>query len=453
MIKVVLPKKNRLINKLFNTEKAHSENNMDLVLKENLDKVIFASFGNVVQYEIEIHNKVNSIGEEIKQDGQYIVVYHGGEKRIIVFSYELANSTRNGYIISKIPIALRKWHECGVHVCKLQLFLLSVAPNVYERCKNTDDVYRNVNIVNFTTHTINNTQTFVYKLCQTLGIDILNLNELPWTYNQSNNSKLGKFNSVSDVRRLKNEVRRRNTFNEGSYIVEDDDKVVIYGKTFGNNGFETILIALVVRKLTNKDVYFWQIKDVNTMSGEERRANRISSENLSLLSSVGIVVFDELVDYVQDGDVEGVRIDEPIRNQLEFIKNLIIKYGSDEKKCYLCDCNIQKLIIASHIHRVVDIKLENCSLEEKKAKAISGDNGLWLCANHDKLFENGLIYFDDSGNLRISEDLSEEHIQYVNNISTKMIDGEFKIEQQHFNENMKHYISLHRNRTHPEAQE
>ena len=453
MIRVILPKKNRLINKLFNTEEAHNANDINFVLRENLDKVIFSSFGDVVQYDVEIHPKVNIKGEEVIQNGQYIEVDNGEEKRIIVFSYELANSTRNGYIISKIPIALRKWYECGIDVCKLQLFLLSVDSDVYDRCKNSNEVYRNVNIVNFTTHTINNTQTFVYKLCQTLGIDILNLHELPWAYNQSNYGKLGKFNSVSDVRRLKNEVRGRNTFNEGSYIVEDDDKVVIYGKTFGNNGFETVLIAWVVKMLADKRVFFWQIKDVRTMSGEERNPSPIASDNLNLLKDLGIVVFDELRDYVSWLSEESVDVGEKeVRDQLEFIKNLLIKFGSDEKKCYLCDCNIQKLIVASHIHRIADIKLENCSFEEKRAKAISGDNGLWLCANHDKLFENGLIYFDDCGVLKMSEKLSEEQLQFIKNISTKMQGESFVIEQEHFNEDMKGYISLHRRRTHPEVE-
>ena len=34
--------------------------------------------------------------------------------------------------------------------------------------------------------------------------------------------------------------------------------------------------------------------------------------------------------------------------------NLFEKFG--DKKCYLCDCDIDHMIIASHIHRVTDIK-------------------------------------------------------------------------------------------------
>ena len=39
---------------------------------------------------------------------------------------------------------------------------------------------------------------------------------------------------------------------------------------------------------------------------------------------------------------------------LPTILNLFKKFG--DKKCYLCDCDIDSLIIASHIHRVTDIK-------------------------------------------------------------------------------------------------
>lgn len=33
-------------------------------------------------------------------------------------------------------------------------------------------------------------------------------------------------------------------------------------------------------------------------------------------------------------------------------------------------------------------------------------NGLFLCSNHDKVFDNGLITFDSSGRIIISEQLS-----------------------------------------------
>jgi predicted restriction endonuclease len=170
-----------------------------------------------------------------------------------------------------------------------------------------------------------------------------------------------------------------------------------------------------------------------------------------LLKSLGIECFDELRDYTPN---EEALVDGDARNQAEFMKNLMRKYGSDEKKCFLCNCNIQRLIIASHIHRVCDINRENITFMEKRAKAVSGDNGLWLCANHDKLFEYGLIYFDENGAMKVSDsgDLTEEQKEFVEGITipNDPANNSVVIAEELLTEEMKHFLSIHRQRTHPE---
>lgn len=443
MYKVILQRDNRLINKLFNTEKAAPDKN--LLFMDNLLKVLRTSFGTTISkkdIDFEIKEKPHP------QDGQFIIVNYEGLTKYIFFSYERPEDTRNGYIVSKIPISLRQWYNDESTRKEFEVFLLDVSKDDYKK-----DNYEKVDFCNYSESTVNQYQTFAYKLCRTLGLRLLNYEKLPW--NSSSKSKSNHaisncpFSSLSEIRKMRDMQQRKNTGNKSSYILEDTDSVVIYGKTFGNNGFETILISAAVCQITKKKVYFWQIKDTSTLTGVDRHAKPITRDNLILLKEkLKIIVYDELQEYTEN---ENAKVKErDARNQLEFKKNLMLKYGSDEPECYLCKCNVQDLIIASHIHRVCDINKESKPFIERRAEAVSAENGLWLCANHDKLFEYGSIYFDSEGGLLLSKDLTKEQTDFVKIISSKCDDkGCFAIRPEHRTDEMMTYLRLHRLRTHP----
>ena len=390
---------------------------------------------------IDIIPKTNKENKELKEDGQYIKIKHIKDEdemiHYVLFSYEFPKRTRNGYIVSKLPVSYREYYN-DTKAKSFNVFLLNIKDahgvNIYEGDIQDFEGEQSV---------VNNYQTFAYKLCKTLGIKILNYDKLDWSVNRVNQLKSQEpFKSIKELKTMRNKNSKNN--NNSSYIIENEDDTILYGKTFGNNGFELILMAAAAKKITEGKVYLWQIKDTNRLSGEDREAKPITAENLNLLKSLDIVCFDELQEYIPNDEVlkEG-----DARNQAEFIKNLMLKYGTDEKKCYLCNCTIQKLIIASHIYRVCDINTEtNIPFEERRAKAVSKDNGLWLCANHDKLFEHGLIYFDENGIMqKSSSTLSDEQKQFIDTITGKNV-----IEKQYLNDEMKGYLSLHRLRTHPE---
>ena len=42
------------------------------------------------------------------------------------------------------------------------------------------------------------------------------------------------------------------------------------------------------------------------------------------------------------------------------------------------------------------------------------DNGFLMCPNHDKLFDQGWITFDDNGNIIVSDELSEIDRVFMN---------------------------------------
>ena len=109
-------------------------------------------------------------------------------------------------------------------------------------------------------------------------------------------------------------------------------------------------------------------------------------------------------------------------NQDVFRNNLIDKYGS----CAMCKINNPKLLIASHI--------KPWSVSDKHEK-LDVYNGLLLCPNHDRLFDSGLISFDDEGKIIISNEMDT-----INQIFTN-INPDMKIAM---DENTKVYMKYHR---------
>lgn len=85
-----------------------------------------------------------------------------------------------------------------------------------------------------------------------------------------------------------------------------------------------------------------------------------------------------------------------------FRKKLLQKY---ENRCIITGINDTRLLIASHI------KPWEVSNNEER---ISKDNGLILSSTYDKLFDIGLITFENSGKIIISNDLNAENRKILN---------------------------------------
>lgn len=113
-------------------------------------------------------------------------------------------------------------------------------------------------------------------------------------------------------------------------------------------------------------------------------------------------------------------------NQGAFRKDLLNK---SNKCCCLCGVKNVSLLVASHIKPWSD-----CEPNER----LDVDNGFLLCPNHDKLFDAGLITFDDYGVIHISDSLDGEDRKLLN-VSENMsvnVDSEQK----------KKYLAYHRDK-------
>lgn len=459
--KVIMSNSNRLTNLLFNRLN-NKTGRYEFFNEETLEKVLLKSFGKKISsYEVELSDSFN-------RNGQFIVVEYGDCKKYIVFSFEMASATRNGYLLAKTPVSYREFIDDKHQNKYYEICLLDLDSKIYNEHKNSGRCYKtkDLNIDNLSSSgCINDYNVFTYRLLKTIGARIINEDALPFNeyINRSSGDskkeyinkkfKIGQpFMETSEIRKERLKLSEKNTGNRGSYILENSDKTFVYGKTFGNNGFEVVMIALACATINNKNnvqTIMYQIKDTLGVEGfENKEAKPITEGNIKLLKNSRVIVIDELQDYEDnpESDTEYL-FDRNIRNQALFMKNLMKKYGlpghEDEKMCYICGNTIQDTIIASHIQRVCDINQMNISWEEKRKKATDGDNGMWLCATHDKLFEYGLISFDEEDGDMVfdSNRLTTQQLEYIGQIT-----DEKPIKKIHFNSNVKEYLSFHNNR-------
>lgn len=122
-----------------------------------------------------------------------------------------------------------------------------------------------------------------------------------------------------------------------------------------------------------------------------------------------------------------------------YIFNLLKKLG--HKKCALCNCQIPEIIQGAHIWTVSDINKETLSDDEKINFATNGENGLWLCQNHHKLFDMNIITINEKGKIGYRETLSNADSTYIDNITTRQ-----KISSKFLTKEFKFFLK-HRNKT------
>lgn len=114
-------------------------------------------------------------------------------------------------------------------------------------------------------------------------------------------------------------------------------------------------------------------------------------------------------------------------NQGVFRERLLARY---DRTCCLCGVNDEHLLIASHIKPWRD-----CSEDER----LDVNNGFLLCPNHDRLFDYGLITFNEEGHIIISEKLSQKNQEYM--LATNNTKKGIKLTEEN-----KKYLEIHRNR-------
>lgn len=336
----------------------------------------------------------------IRGDGRNLIIETDTYKHYVIVSREIADS-RNAFLAQYISTVLSQYVEdLTTKQKKISIYLLDTS----DRAK-TDFIID------------------TYRVAKTLGINILNESELGL-------STIQPYNSFRDWKNARSNRQQYNPANQSSYAMEDEDEYTVFGKLYGANGKESALLACQLAEIAKKEN-----KKLNFVQVKEHGTEAISITDKKLLEYYGVNVSGGAI-VLKD---KQTRDRSTCRKQDEFKFNLLEKYGN--KKCYLCGCDIESNIIASHIHRITDIDNSKIPDAEKRRQAVDGNNGLWLCANHDKMFEYGVITFNINGELVINSTLKENQVEFI-----KYITQVLKIQDIHLTNEFLQYLMIHNKR-------
>ncbi len=224
-----------------------------------------------------------------------------------------------------------------------------------------------------------------YRQMQTIGFRFLNTEVL--------DSPIVSYGSVEDLISSRKITAKKNKSNKASYVTKDRSKEIeIYGKTYGANKYDAAMLgftASVLAKLHGQHVTLYEI-----LEGNLEHMPEACARTLELMENVEIIPTDLEFDRTQFTANNSLR-------SPRYISNLLDRVGI--KRCALCNCEVPEIIQGAHVWPVSMIKKQPLTFEEQLAHAISGHNGLWLCENHHKLFDENIIRFDNTGKLDLSQ--------------------------------------------------
>lgn len=236
---------------------------------------------------------------------------------------------------------------------------------------------------------------FMYRLMKTIGVEFLNQNDFL-------TMKIKKFKNAEDLIQQRNLNSGRNRRNKSTYVTfNSNNEIEIYGKTYGANKYETTLLAYALRQLTNKKIIIRQISEGNlnklpARSIEVMKINNIELDNSDLLL-----------------DPDEVLIDSNLRTPA-YVYNLFVKLG--EKKCSFCDCSKPQEIAGAHIWPVAEIKkLKELDIRIKMKYAKDGENGIWLCDLHHKLFDSHKFMISMMGKIKFKSVIKDKFLIEIKN--------------------------------------
>ena len=243
---------------------------------------------------------------------------------------------------------------------------------------------------------------FIYKLLMTAGVRFLNIEQY---YHQP----ITAYNNVDDLIIDRRDNQGGNSSNNSSYVSKSSDAIQIYAKTFGASKYESTLMAIAISHIADRTVELYNICEQDLKKLPQASINTIES-----LGNISLYYTTLFLDKHQPAD-------ESERAKLRsasYLYNLYNRIGY--KRCALCNCEISEIIQGAHIWGVSQIShSNNLSDEEKFAHAINGNNGLWLCQNHHKLFDSNIIMIDDNGHIRIKDGLVAKDMAFIRSVTFK----------------------------------
>lgn len=347
-----------------------------LVTTQIMSQICFELTGHTeYEYEFVENNYKDEFLDATYNQGRLAILQYKNTATYISFSDEKCEGRNSG--IQSVPTAFNRF------------FLNS---------------YQNKNLFFYFLPCTGNNATlyylFMYRLMKTAGFNFLNCPE-------SLVGRITPFTSIDDIIRARAENGERNSGNNATYIVKNaPHEYEIYGKTYGANKYDTSLICYAISKLALRE------DRITLYEYNERDLKELPAASLEVLRNMGNI---EIINI--DDEIERKELEE--NNSLRsprFNAHLLDRLG--ERHCVLCNCRLSEIIQGAHIWPVSDIKKTTLSLAEKLAHATDGENGLWMCQNHHKMFDSNIILLSATGKVTYKSNLSDMDKNYIQSITT-----------------------------------
>lgn len=260
---------------------------------------------------------------------------------------------------------------------------------------------------------------FYFRLLKTAGVIFLNLLDY---YPAGINA----FENVDELIDERNDNRETNSSNNSSFISKTSDKVQIYAKTYGASKYESTLLAIAVAAITDRPIDLYNIC--------EQDLTRLPQSSLNTINAIGnIQIHDTSITLEKRIFINQAKNNE-FRSPI-YQRNLLQRLG--RKHCALCGCEIPEIIQGAHVWGVAEIARDDHFSDDIKFNhAISGENGLWLCQNHHKLFDSHYLSFNMDGHILVLSNLRTEDGQFIRAITQNE-----SLDNQIMTENFKWYLS------------
>lgn len=260
---------------------------------------------------------------------------------------------------------------------------------------------------------------FYFRLLKTVGIIFLNLLDYYPT-------GINAFESIDELIDERNDNRDTNKANNSSFISKTSDKVQIYAKTYGASKYESTLFAIAASAITDRPIDLYNIC--------EQDLTRLPLSSLNTINAMGnISIHDTSITLEKRNFISQAGKNE-FRSPI-YQRNLLQRLG--RKHCSLCGCEIPEIIQGAHVWGVAEIARDDHFNDDMKFDhAISGENGLWLCQNHHKLFDSYYLSFNMEGHALIPSNLRAEDGQFIHAITPNGV-----LDNQIMTDNFKWYLS------------
>lgn len=330
------------------------------------------------EYEVEfVENDYSDEFLDAKYNqGRLAILQYHNTATYISFSDENCKGRNSG--IQSVPTAFNRFYSNTHTDKKLYFYFLPCNGN------NTTPYY-----------------LFMYRLMRTAGFNFINTPT-------SIAGLITPFTSIDDIIRARKENGEKNPGNNATYILKNaPHEYEIYGKTYGANKYDTSLICYAMSKLAQAEDH------IVLYEYNERDLKELPAASLNVIRSMGNIEIVNIDDEIERHELEE---NDSLRSP-RFNAHLLDRLG--EKRCVLCNCGISEIIQGAHIWPVADIKrMNSLSLDQKLAYATDGENGLWMCQNHHKMFDSNILLLSANGKVSYKNDLSDSDKEYIDSITT-----------------------------------